>query len=134
MGALTAYELAVSRPDLIRLLVLEEMPPPDPANPPKPYPRQPDPGANYDWRALIAVHRWRNAPPSSWWDLASQIQANTLVLGAANSTLRQDRLEELSRRIPHGTFASMNANHDGHEARPSEFLTHVEPFIAWFAK
>jgi pimeloyl-ACP methyl ester carboxylesterase len=134
MGALTAYELAVSRPDLIRLLVLEEMPPPDPANPPKPYPRQPDPGANYDWRALIAVHRWRNAPPPSWWDLASQIQANTLVLGAANSTLRQDRLEELSRRIPHGTFASMNANHDGHEARPSEFLTHVEPFIAWFAK
>jgi len=90
--------------------------------------------ADPDWRALIAVHRWRNAPPPSWWDLASQIQANTLVLGAANSTLRQDRLEELSRRIPHGTFASMNANHDGHEARPSEFLTHVEPFIAWFAK
>jgi hypothetical protein len=28
----------------------------------------------------------------------------------------------------------MNCNHDGHEARPSEFLMHVEPFISWFAK
>ena len=30
MGALTAYLLAATRPELIRLLVLEEMPPPDP--------------------------------------------------------------------------------------------------------
>ena len=134
MGAVTAYELAATRPDLIRLLVLEEMPPPDPANPPKPIPRQPEPGADYDWRAMIAVYRWRNAPPPSWWDFASQIQANTLVLGAAQSSLPQDRVEELSRRLPHGTFASMNADHDGHEDRPSEFLMHVQPFISWFAK
>jgi pimeloyl-ACP methyl ester carboxylesterase len=100
MGALTAYELAATRPDLIRLLVLEEMPPPDPANPPKPIPRHPDPGASYDWRALIAMHRWRNAPPLGWWEFASRIHAKTLVLGAAHSTLRQDRLEELSRRLP----------------------------------
>jgi pimeloyl-ACP methyl ester carboxylesterase len=134
MGAVTAYELAATRPEFIRLLVLEEMPPPDPANPPKPIPREPEPGADYDWRALIAVHRWRNAPPPIWWDYASRIHANTLVLGAAHSTLPQDRLKELSERIPHGTFATMNSNHDGHEARPSEFLMHVEPFIAWFAK
>ena len=67
-------------------------------------------------------------------ELASKIQAKTLVLSAVHSTLRQDRLEELSRRIPHRNFASMNCNHDGHEARPSEFLIHVEPFIAQFAK
>jgi pimeloyl-ACP methyl ester carboxylesterase len=134
MGAVTAYELAATRPEVIRLLVLEEMPPPDPANPPKPIPRKPEPGADYDWRALIAVHRWRNAPPPIWWKYASQIQANTLVLGATNSHLQQDRLRELSERIPHGTFASMNCDHEGHEARPSEFLIHVEPFISWFAK
>jgi pimeloyl-ACP methyl ester carboxylesterase len=133
-GALTAYLLAATRPDLIRLLVLEEMPPPDPANPSKPIPRRPEPGADYDWRALIALLRWRNAPPPSWWELASRIQANTLVLGAAYSAHRQDRLQELSRRIPHATFASMNTDHDGHEARPSEFLIPVEPFISRFAK
>jgi pimeloyl-ACP methyl ester carboxylesterase len=134
MGAVTAYDLAATRPELIRLLVLEEMPPPDPAVPPKALPRKPDPGANYDWRALIAVHRWRNAPPPDWWERATKIQASTLVLGAAQSHLQQDRMEELSRRIPHATFASMNSNHDGHEARPSEFLRHVEPFISYFAK
>ena len=61
MGAVTAYDLAATRPDLIRLLVLEEMLPPDPATPPKPIPRRPDPRADYDWRALVAVYRWRNA-------------------------------------------------------------------------
>ena len=134
MGAVTAYQLAATRPEVIRLLVLEEMPPPDPANPPKPIPRKPEPGADYDWRALIAVHRWRNAPPPIWWQYATRIQANTLVLGATDSHLSQDRLREVSERIPHGTFASMNCGHDGHEARPSEFLVHVEPFISWFAK
>jgi pimeloyl-ACP methyl ester carboxylesterase len=134
MGAVTAYDLAATRPELIRLLVLEEMPPPDPAMPPKPIPRRPDPGASYDWKALIAVHRWRNAPPPDWGERATQIQARTLVLGAAHSDLPQDRMEELSRRIPHATFASMNCNHGGHEERPSEFLIPVEPFISWFAK
>jgi pimeloyl-ACP methyl ester carboxylesterase len=134
MGAVTAYDLAATRPDLIRLLVLEEMPPPDPAMPPKPMPRGPDPRAAYDWRVVIAVHRWRNAPPPGWWERAGQIQARTLVLGAANSQLSQGRMEELSRRIPHATFASMNCNHGGHEERPSEFLIPVEPFISWFAK
>ena len=134
MGAVTAYDLAATRPELIRLLVLEEMPPPDPAVPPKPIPRKPDPGANYDWRALIAVHRWRNVPPPDWWERATRIQASTLVLGAAQSHLQLDRMEELSRRIPHATFASMNSNHGGHEEKPSEFLRHVEPFISYFAK
>jgi pimeloyl-ACP methyl ester carboxylesterase len=134
MGAVTAYELAATRPELVRALILEEMPPPDPANPPKPIPRKPEPAADYDWRALVAVYSWRNNPPPVWWDYASQIQANTLVLGAAESTLPQDRLQELSRRIPHSKFATMNCNHDGHEARPSELLRHVEPFISWFGK
>jgi pimeloyl-ACP methyl ester carboxylesterase len=134
MGAVTAYALAATRPDLTRLLVLEEMPPPDPANPQKIYPRRPEPGADYDWRAMIAVYRWRNAPPPVWWDFASQIQANTLMLSAAQSDFRQDRVQELSRRIPHATLSSMNSNHDGHEERPSEFLRHVQPFISWFAK
>jgi 3-oxoadipate enol-lactonase len=134
MGALTAYELAATRPELIRLLVLEEMPPPDPANPPQPIPQRRDPSASYDWRAVIAVNRWRNAPPPEWWELASKIQANTLVLGAAESSLRQSRVEELSRRIPNATFGTMNCTHDGHEERPSEFLIPVQPFISWFAK
>src|SRR4029434_10932338 len=63
MGATTASDLAAPRPDLIRLLVLEEMPPPDPATPPKPIPRRPVRAADYDWKAMIAGRLWRDAPP-----------------------------------------------------------------------
>lgn len=134
MGAITAYALAARRPDMIRLLVLEEMPPPDPSKPPRPLPRQAEPGAAYDWRAMIAVHRWRNAPPRDWWDMAGQISAQTLVVSGAHSHLPAGRVEELSHRVPQGTFVSLDRGHTPHEERPSEFLRVVQPFIAYFAK
>lgn len=134
MGALTAYALAVRRPDLIRLLVLEEMPPPDPAKPPRSLPRQHEPGDDHDWRAVIAVHRWRNDPPREWWDMAEQISAETLVISGSQSYLSPQRIEELSRRLPHSRFASVDLGHVPHEERPSEFLRVVQPFIEFFAK
>ena len=133
MGAVTAYDLAATRPDLIRLLVLEEMPPPDPAMPPKPMPRGPDPRAAYDWRAVIAVHRWRNAPPPGWWERAAQIREDAGTRSGQQRAFPGPH-GRAERRIPHATFASMNCNHGGHEERPSEFLIPVEPFISWFAK
>ena len=48
MGALTAYQLAATEPNLVRMLVLEEMPPPDPANPRRPIPRRADPHSDHD--------------------------------------------------------------------------------------
>ena len=134
MGALTAYLLAATQPDLVRMLVLEEMPPPDPARPPRPIPRQPEPGADHDWRARIAVHRWRNQPSPAWWDHAEQIQAETLVLGGARSYLPQHRMQDLARRLPHGEFVSLDLDHDMHEDRPGEVLTVVEPFLAPLGK
>ena len=56
------------------------------------------------------------------------------MLGAAQSQLRQDRMEELSRRIPHATFATMNSNHGGHESARVNSSARLEPFISWFAK
>jgi pimeloyl-ACP methyl ester carboxylesterase len=134
MGAVTAYALAARRPDLIRLLVLEEMPPPDPAKPPRPLPRQHQPGDDHDWRAVIAVHRWRNAPPPQWWDMADRIAAETLVISGSQSYLPAHRLEQLSRRLPHGRFASVDRGHVPHEERPSDFLRVVQPFVGYFAK
>ncbi len=100
MGALTAYALAARRPELVRLLVLEEIPPPVPADPPLPIPRQQEADDDHDWRAVIAVHRWRNAPPASWWELADRIQAKTLVLGGTSSHLPQEQMKRLAERIP----------------------------------
>ena len=110
------------------------MPPPDPADPPRPIPRHSNPGDKTDWRAVIAVRRWRNNPPSSWWNLAEKIPNKTLVIGATESYLPQERIKEISRRIPHATFTAVEGSHAFHEVRPSTFLGVVEPFIAWFAK
>jgi len=134
MGALTAYLLAATQPDLVRMLVLEEMPPPDPAKPPQPIPRQPEPGADHDWRAVIAVRRWRNQPPPTWWDHTAAIQAETLVLGGARSYLPQHRLQDLARRLPHGQFVSLDLAHDMHQDRPGAVLAVVEPFLKPLAK
>lgn len=134
MGGLTAYQLAATQPERIRLLVLEEMPPPDPATPPRPFPSDPDPDGETDWRAVIAVRRFRNAPDRGWWDYAAQIQAKTLVVGGARSYLDQHRLVDIADGIPNGTFTSVDLGHDIHTERPSEFLRVVEPFIARFAK
>ena len=132
MGAITAYHLAATQADRVRLLVLEEMPPPDPAKPPLSFPRQPTPDT--DWRAIIAVRRWRNAPDGSWWPMAKSISARTLVLGGNGSHLDQSRIQTLSDEIPNGTFRSFDLGHDLHEDRPSEFLGAVEPFVEYFAK
>lgn len=132
MGAITAYHLAATQPDRVRLLVLEEMPPPDPAQPPQSFPRQPT--LDTDWRATIAVRRWRNAPDGSWWPMAKAISARTLVLGGTGSHLDQSRIQTLSDAIPNGTYRSLNLGHSPHDDRPSEFLGVVEPFLEWFAK
>lgn len=134
MGAVTAYYLAASQPERVRLLVLEDMPPPDPSQPPQPLPRQSEPDDETDWKAVIAVRRWRNAPDQAWWGMAGDIQAKTLVLGGADSHLNQDRLRTLAETIPQGTFVSVDQGHRIHTDRPSAFLTAVEPFIAWFAR
>ncbi len=134
MGAVTAYHLAATRPERVRLLVLEEVPPPDPAKPALPLPRDPDPTGRTDWHAVIAAHRWRNAPGKDWWGFANVIPAKTLVIGGAQSELRQDRMRTLADAIPHASFTSLDLGHTPHEERPSEFLRVVEAFISWFAK
>ena len=106
------------------MLVLEDMPPPDPADPPRPIPRQPEPGADHDWRAEIAVHRWRNQPTPGWWEYADQIGTETLVLGGLRSHLPQQRLRDLAERLPNGTLhVGLDLDH-AHPRGPAERVAH----------
>jgi pimeloyl-ACP methyl ester carboxylesterase len=133
MGGLVAYLLAATRPDLVRALVLEEIPPPDPANPPHELPRRSRPDDPCDWRAISQVLRWRNDPPQEWWQLARRIACPALVVSATQSQLSQSRLAELARRMPLGEFVSVEGEHDLHELRPGEFDAAVEPFLTPWA-
>ena len=134
LGGLIAFSVAATHPDLVRMLVLEEMPPPDAASPPRPLPMHPDPAERTDWHAVIAVRRWRNASHPDWWRLANQITAPTLVLAGRRSDLDHARMKELSSAIPRARYVATDLGHDLHTERPSVFLREVEPFIAGYAK
>lgn len=129
MGGVVAYLLAATHPDRVRALVLEDMPPPVPADPPRRIPRGPQPGETCDWRALVELLTWRNDPDPSWWDLATHIRARTLVVGGSRSHIPQDDLAALTRLIPQGSFVSLDATHTVHADRPGEFLAVVTPFL-----
>jgi pimeloyl-ACP methyl ester carboxylesterase len=129
MGGVTAYLLAATHPARVRALVLEDMPPPVPADPPREIPRGPEPGGSCDWRGVAELLGWRNDPDPSWWDFAADIRARTLVVGGAHSHLPQDRLAELAGLIPHGSFTSLDTTHTVHADRPGEFLAVVTPFL-----
>jgi pimeloyl-ACP methyl ester carboxylesterase len=129
MGGVVAYLLAATHPDRVRVLVLEDMPAPVPAVPPRDIPLGPLPGEPCDWRAVAQLRTWRNDPDPSWWDFAPGIRARTLVVGGSKSDLPQDRLAELARLIPRSTFVTLDTTHTVHADRPGEFLAAVMPFL-----
>ena len=133
-GGLVGFLLAATRPDLVRALVLEEMPTPDAADPPLDVPKRARRRQNYDWRAASELSRWQNVSHTDWWQLAERISCPALIIGGNSSHLRQDRLAELARRMPQGQYVSMDGGHDLHARRPGEFDIVVEPFLDPWAK
>jgi 3-oxoadipate enol-lactonase len=133
-GALVAFLVATGHPDRLRLLVLEEMPPPDAAKPPQELPLGPDPEGRYDWRAVLAIRRWLNAAHPDWWQLANGLRVRTLVVAGTSGPYDQGRMHDLANAMPDATFVSLDLGHTPHAERPSAFLQVVTPFLAPLAK
>lgn len=133
-GALVAFLVATGHPDRLRMLVLEEMPPPDAAKPPLELPLGPDPQERHDWRAVIAINRWLNAAHPEWWQLANGLKVRTLVIAGRRSPYEEGRQRDLARAMPDATFTSVDLGHTPHAERPSAFLQVVRPFLAPLAK
>jgi pimeloyl-ACP methyl ester carboxylesterase len=131
-GAELAYLLAADRPDMVRALVLVD--PPTVSRTPALYiPVRARPDDRCDWRAVAQINRWHNAMPEDWWSLAAKISCPTLVVGAKDSHLPQDKLRQFAHRIPHSTYEIVDGGHNLHEARPGEFDTVIQPFLAPWA-
>ncbi|MEU8997720.1 alpha/beta fold hydrolase [Streptomyces caniferus] len=132
LGAVAALLLAADRPELVDRLVLEEVPPPVPADPPQEVPEQPAGPQSFDWHAKAAVVAERNAPDPLWWDAPAKVTAPTLVIGGGGSShIPQDHLAGLAERIPDARLVTVEgAGHLVHEERPGEFLAAVTSFLA----
>ena len=130
MGAVVAYLLAATHPDRVRALVLEDPPPPVPADPPREVPDGPQPGVDVDWRAVAQFLRWRNDPDPVWWSYADRIRCQSLVLSGELGHMPQAQQRRLAELIPRSTFRSLHVGHEIHADRPGEMLAVVEPFLA----
>ncbi|GAA4639939.1 alpha/beta hydrolase [Actinoallomurus vinaceus] len=131
MGATVAYLLAGSHPERVDRLVLEEPPPPVPADPPRRLPANPEETEAFDWAAVDAIYRQRNDPDPAYWDVPAAITAPTLVVaGGPGSPLPQDQLTRFAQAIPDHRLVTIDAGHLVHEERPGEFAAALTAFLA----
>jgi pimeloyl-ACP methyl ester carboxylesterase len=131
MGGVVGYLLAAQQPDLVGRLVLEEAPPPVPADPPRQLPDERPADAGFDWAAVAALYHQRNHPDASWWDLFERITAPTLVIaGGPSSLLSQDALAEMAALIPDARLVTIPGGHLVHEQCLDEFVAEVRAFLA----
>ncbi|GAB3983023.1 hypothetical protein GCM10029978_088330 [Actinoallomurus acanthiterrae] len=131
MGATVAYLLAGRHPERVDRLVLEEPPPPVPADPPRHVPANPEETEAFDWAAVDAIYRQRNDPDPAYWDALAAITAPTLVVaGGPSSPLPQDQMARLAETIPDHRLATIDAGHLVHEERPGEFAAALAAFLA----
>ncbi|MGW2593825.1 alpha/beta fold hydrolase [Streptomyces sp. NPDC001515] len=129
MGGAAALLLAERQPGLIGRLVLEEVPPPLPLDPPRPVPERPDGELDFDWRLVPSTDAQLNAPDPAGWDLLGRITAPTLVIGGGSAShVAQKDLARMAGRIPGALFVTVDAGHRVHAERPEEFLSVLRSF------
>lgn len=128
LGGLVACAVAAASPDRVRRLVLEDiglLHPRTAATPTKP-----DGVLDFDWRVVEQVRPEIDDFDPGWADLIRTIDAPTLILaGGPNSPIPRDRVEDLARRLPRSSIATIDAGHLIHATEPELFVEHVLVFL-----
>ena len=79
---------------------------------------------------VLAIRRQIDDPDPAWLERLSQITAKTLVIGGGpQSSVPQDRVAELARRIPAARSHTIAAGHLIHDAEPEAFTQAVLTFL-----
>jgi pimeloyl-ACP methyl ester carboxylesterase len=130
LGGIVAYLVAAHRRDLVGRLVLEEVPPPLPVEPPRGRPVRPDEPFSYDWAAVEAVYAQRDRPDPAWLAALGEIVAPTLlVCGGSTSPLPQDQFGQLADQVSDCLMVTIPAGHLVHASRPADFTAAVVEFL-----
>lgn len=120
MGGNVAFRLAAHRPDLVGLLVVEDVIPPYPRT--RPVPSRPDPPPDMDWACVGQIIREVGTEDAVLWDELRTIAAPTLlVAGGARSHIPQDLIADVAGLVPQAELVTVEAGHSVHENAPDDF-------------
>ena len=130
MGGLVAYLVAGDQPERVGRLILEDVAALLPRK--RSIPARPDGELPYDWEMVLAIRGQIDDPDPAWLERLSRITAPALVIaGGPQSSIPQDRVAELARRIPGARRETIPAGHLIHATEPEAFtktaLTFLQP-------
>ncbi|WP_110468606.1 alpha/beta fold hydrolase [Williamsia limnetica] len=148
LGGQTAMRMAMTSPERVGKLVLEEIPPmprtqadldeniapftgiADRVRGAWTMARYPGPVLRFDHRMSDVVTRQFDAIDTSWWDTLSLITFPTLIIsGGERSFLPPRHLQSLTEALPRGDYFQIDAGHSVHRDRPDEFNRRVLDFL-----
>jgi 3-oxoadipate enol-lactonase len=129
MGAMITYLLAEHRPDLVRALLLEEPPPPVPADPPRDEGQRPDRDLTYDWNIQAPFSHHRNHPDPTWLPGLRAITCPVLILRGTQSHINRTQVEAMTAELPNAHLTELEAGHDLHTESPEAFTHHLTDFL-----
>lgn len=130
MGGTVSYLFSEKYPSMIDRLIIEDTPPPFPDKqidiPPEPVESLP-----FDWQVVPSILRQLNDPNPQWWDRFNDITAPTLLIGGGTTShVPQDKLYEVSERIPNCKLVTIEgAGHHVHETSVTPYLEAVKSFL-----
>lgn len=130
LGGVVAFRIAAARPDLVSLLVVEDVCPPYDRE--RPLPQRPE-GVElpFDWDVIPAIAAESGITDQPAWDALADIEAPTLLIGGGpTSHVPAERLEEVVARIPDCTLVTLDGGHHVHRAEPERFAGTV---LGWLA-
>ncbi len=128
LGGLVACQVAATRPELVRRLVLEDVGllHPRPADPPP----KPAGVLPFDWGVVKQVRPEIDDFDPSWADVIVAIPTATLVVaGGHRSPIPQERIGDLARLLPNGQMVTIDAGHLVHATEPDAFIHQLVTFL-----
>jgi pimeloyl-ACP methyl ester carboxylesterase len=128
LGGLVACLLASRRPDLVRRLVLEDVPVPHPRTAAPPV--RPEGTLAFDWDAVLAVRARLDSPDPRWPQTVAAVTAPTLVVwGGPTSPMPPEHVAEMASTVADGRLVTIDAGHLVHEREPAAFTAAVLAFL-----
>lgn len=121
LGGIVAFAVAMSQPERITRLIIEDVTPPYPSS--RPLPHRPE-GVDlaFDWDMLVATRTEGDAGDPLLWAGLADITAPTLLIGGGSeSHVPGERLAEAAALLPRCDLVTIQAGHHVHDSAPEEF-------------